>query len=314
MEGIRKYAEIYKNGIHLGFANLYNDLKKEDISNNDRLKKIKGLVDNNLYHIGKVGGVVRKKWINKQGYILSKQIEYIIWNKINEDNHKIFGIGWDNFIDTSELKELIVLINKRTKNKKWDAKLRRIEKDGGLLVDVEDNFKYKKVSVRKNRVKVKEVIVEDYFGSDFEKKMFNVDVDGKKIKRLKVNKDKVLIFYRDRRKLLSNMNESYLKISRWLNKKYEYKLELDNNSSSFLDRVCCTVYYEVNDGKLLVYSSRLQDMINRGYISSGLCNVVAMFKRNVMGDSDEKMIEWISGYNKRKVEYDKEYEVRKVLK
>ena len=144
--------------------------------------------------------------------------------------------------------------------------------------------------------------------------MFNVDVDGKKIKRLKVNKDKVLIFYRDRRKLLSNMNESYLKISRWLNKKYEYKLELDNNSSSFLDRVCCTVYYEVNDGKLLVYSSRLQDMINRGYISSGLCNVVAMFKRNVMGDSDEKMIEWISGYNKRKVEYDKEYEVRKVLK
>lgn len=41
MQGIRKYKEIYKNGIELGFADLSNELKNKDISNNDRLKRIK---------------------------------------------------------------------------------------------------------------------------------------------------------------------------------------------------------------------------------------------------------------------------------
>ena len=142
MEGIRKYKEIYKQGIELEFDDLYKKLKKEEISNEERLKRLKRLVDNSLYYIGKVGGIVRNEWINKEGYILSKQIEYIIWNKINEDNHEIFGVGWDNFIDNNELKELEVLINRNTTSKRLDAKLRWIEKESGLLIDVEDNFKY----------------------------------------------------------------------------------------------------------------------------------------------------------------------------
>lgn len=173
MEGIRKYKEIYKNGIELEFDDLYKKLKKEEISNEERLKI---LVDNKLWKVGKVAGVVRNEWKNKEGYILSKKIEYIIWDIVNKDNYKLFGVGWNNFIDNSELNELIEFINKKTTNKKWDAKLGKLEKQGGLLIDVEDNFKYKKVSVRKNRDKVKEVIFEDYYD------------------KYKVNKDKVLRF------------------------------------------------------------------------------------------------------------------------
>ena len=51
----------------------------------------------------------------------------------------------------------------------------------------------------------------------------------------------------------------------------------------------------------------------KGYISNGSINTVAMFKRDDMGDSDEKMIEWISGYKERKKEYDDDYKVKKVL-
>lgn len=36
-------------------------------------------------------------------------------------------------------------------------------------------------------------------------------------------------------------------------------------------------------------------------------------KRRYMKDSDEKMIEWISGYKERKKEYDDDYKVKKVL-
>jgi hypothetical protein len=221
MEGIRKYKEIYKNGIELGFTDLYNELKKEDISKKERLKRLKILVGNNLWKLGKSGGVVYNEWKNKEGYILSKQIEYIIWDMVNKDNYKIFDVGWNNFIDNSELIELIELINRKTTTKKWDVKLEVLEKNGGLLIDVEDNFKYKRVSVRKNKDKVKEVIVEDYYGSDLVKELFNIDEDGRKIKKFKVNEDKVLRFFRDRRKLLSEMNLSYFKISREINEGYQ---------------------------------------------------------------------------------------------
>ena len=36
-------------------------------------------------------------------------------------------------------------------------------------------------------------------------------------------------------------------------------------------------------------------------------------KIRYMKDSDEKMIEWISGYKERKKEYDDDYKVKKVL-
>ena len=114
MEGIRKYKEIYKQGIELGFVDLYNKLKKEEISNEERLKRLEILIDNNLWKLGKSGGVVHNEWKNKEGYILSKEIECIIWDWINKDNYKIFGVGWNNFIDNIELKELIEFINKKT--------------------------------------------------------------------------------------------------------------------------------------------------------------------------------------------------------
>ena len=295
MEGIRKYKEIYKQGIELGFVDLYNKLKKEEISNEERLKRLEILIDNNLWKLGKSGGVVHNEWKNKEGYILSKKIECIIWDWINKDNYKIFGVGWNNFIDNIELKELIEFINKKTTSKKWDAKLGNLEKEGGLLIDVEDNFKYYDVSVKKNRDKVKKVIIEDGYG------------------KYKVNKDKVLKFLRDRRELLKKMNESYGRISRWLNFKFKYELEKDNNIEWFVDRIICTVYYEVKDGKLLSYNGRLHDLKRKGYISDDLINDVVMMKRRYMKDSDEKMIEWISGYKERKKEYDDDYKVKKVL-
>ena len=295
MEGIRKYKEIYKQGIELGFVDLYNKLKKEEISNEERLKRLEILIDNNLWKLGKSGGVVHNEWKNKEGYILSKKIECIIWDWINKDNYKIFGVGWNNFIDNIELKELIEFINKKTTSKKWDAKLGKLEKEGGLLIDVEDNFKYYDVSVKKNRDKVKKVIIEDGYG------------------KYKVNKDKVLKFLRDRRELLKKMNESYGRISRWLNFKFKYELAKDNNIEWFVDRIICTVYYEVKDGKLLSYNGRLHDLKRKGYISDDLINDVVMMKRRYMKDSDEKMIEWISGYKERKKEYDDDYKVKKVL-
>ena len=75
------------------------------------------------------------------------------------------------------------------------------------------------------------------------------------------------------------MNDSYLKISRWVNKRYGYVLEFDNNIAWFLDRIICTVYYEVKDGKLLPYSGNLHDMKIKGYISDDLINDVVMMKR-----------------------------------
>ena len=312
MEGIRKYKEIYKNGIEISFDRYYNGYKKEEISNEERLKRLKSLINKKIWWVGKSGGVVRNEWVNKGGYIISKVAECRVWKEINKDNRKLFGIGLENFIDESELDELKVYIKSKKSIHDFDVKYDVLVKEGCVWIDINDDFKYKNVSVKKNKDKVKEVIIEDY-RSDLHKKFFNVDKDGNKIKRFKVNKDKVLRFYRDRKQLFIDLDESYVRISRWLNKRYQHILECDNNSASFCDRLVCEVYYEVKDGKLLAYSHRLQDMIKRGYISSGISNVVAMFKRDCMGDSDEKMIEWISGYKERKKEYDDDYKVKKVL-
>ncbi len=170
MEGIRKYKEIYKNGIELGFTDLYNELKKEDISKKERLKRLKILVDNNLWKLGKVGGVERNEWINKEGYILSKKIEYIIWEKINEDNHKIFGdIGVKNIIDKEELKiiETLVLDKKgKYKEYRWDEKYKDLVSNECLFIDTHNECKFYRVYVKVNKIggKIisKEVIVEDY--------------------------------------------------------------------------------------------------------------------------------------------------------
>jgi len=311
MEGIRKYKEIYKIRIEECFDRYYNGYKKEEISNEERLKRLKSLINKKIWWVGKSGGVVRNEWVNKGGYIISKVAEYSVWSKINEDNYKLFGIGLKNFIDESELDKLKVYIKSKKSIHHYDIKYDVLEEEGCVWIDINDDFKYKNVSVKKNKDKVKEVIIEDYYDSD--NKFFNVDKDGKKIKRFKVNKGKVLRFYRDRKQLFIDLDENYVRISRWLNKRYQHILECDNNSASFCDRIVCEVYYEVKDGKLLAYSHRLQDMIKRGYISSGISNVVAMFKRDCMGDSDEKMIEWISGYKERKKEYDDDYKVKKVL-
>ena len=291
MEGIRKYKEIYKIRIEECFDRYYNGYKKEEISNEERLKRLKSLINKKIWWVGKSGGVVRNEWVNKGGYIISKVAEYSVWSKINEDNYKLFGIGLKNFIDESELDKLKVYIKSKKSIHHYDIKYDVLEEEGCVWIDINDDFKYKNVSVKKNKDKVKEVIIEDYYDSD--NKFFNVDKDGKKIKRFKVNKGKVLRFYRDRKQLFIDL--------------------VDNNIAWFLDRIICEVYYEVKDGKLLAYSHRLQDMIKRGYISSGISNVVAMFKRDCMGDSDEKMIEWISGYKERKKEYDDDYKVKKVL-
>jgi hypothetical protein len=73
-------------------------------------------------------GAITNKWVGKEGYILSKKIEYKIWKKINEDNHKIFGIGWGDFITKKELEDLKILIHGREDSYKnwlkWDHSVR----------------------------------------------------------------------------------------------------------------------------------------------------------------------------------------------
>jgi len=314
MEGIRKYKKIYKNSISIGFDRYYNGYKKEEISNEKRCKRLEGLRNKNIYWVGARGSIdVRNSYINKGGYIISKVAECRVWKEINKDNHKLFGIGLENFIDESELDKLKVYIKSKKSIHHFDLKYDVLVKEGCVLIDVNDDFKYKNVSVKKNKDKVKEVIIEDYYGSDLHKKFFNLDEEGKKIKEFKVNKDKVLGFYRDRKQLFKDLDKSYVNISRWLNKRYQHILECDNHSGWFLDRIVCEVYYDVKDGKLLTYSDRLHDMKIKGYISDDLVNEIVMMKGTYMTDSDEKMIEWIRGYKERKKEYDEDYNVKKVL-
>ena len=68
-----------------------------------------------------------------------------IWKKINEDNHKIFGIGWGNFITKKELEDLKTLINDGDGNYKnlikWDEKLMDLATKESLFVDIDNNFK-----------------------------------------------------------------------------------------------------------------------------------------------------------------------------
>ena len=315
MEGFYKYKEIYKKEIEDFYAKHYESLKKQKMSNEERIDSLNGLKKKEIKFVGALGSSeVRLSWINKKGYVISKYAEYRVWKKFNEDNHELFGIRRENIIDKSELDELKLFIyNKRSKHKmnvKYDA----LESDGCVLIDVNDNFKYKKVSVKKNRDKIKEVIVKDYYDSDLSQKLFSVDEDGKKIKRFKVNKDKVLRFYRDRKQLFSDLDKIYYPSCRWIIKKFEHFLEYENNIGWFLDRIICTIYYEVKYGKLLPYSGRLSDMESKGYINRGSVNAIVMSKRDDMGDSDEEMIKWIIGYKERKKKYDDDYKVKKVLR
>ena len=82
MNGISKYKKIYKEEIENDFTDLYKQLKREYISNEERLERLNEYIDNKLDHFGKVGGGLRNKCVGKEGYILSKKVEYKIWKKI----------------------------------------------------------------------------------------------------------------------------------------------------------------------------------------------------------------------------------------
>ena len=66
MNGIRKYKKIYKEEIENDFNDLYKKLKREYISNEERLERLNEYTDNKLDHFGKVGGRLRNKWDGKK--------------------------------------------------------------------------------------------------------------------------------------------------------------------------------------------------------------------------------------------------------
>jgi len=317
MNGIRKYKKIYREEIENDFNELYKNLKREYISNEERLDRLKDYADNKLYHLGELEGAVANKWVGKEGYILSKRVEYKIWKKINEDNHKIFGIGWGNFITKKELGDLKIFINGREDNYKnwikWDEKLIDLASKESLFVDIDDNFKYYKVSVKKNSFKDKEVIVEDYYEVKLGMELFSFDSEYKKIEKFTPHKDDIVRFFRDRDEILKDLNESYNSISRWLNVKYNYTLDRENNSGWFLDKLVCEVYYEVNNGKLKTHIDKIKDLINKGYLNEWIMDEILMVKRNDEWNTDEELIEWVVGYKERKKKYEKDYKIKKVL-
>ncbi|MAJ52305.1 MAG: hypothetical protein CMB82_11945 [Flammeovirgaceae bacterium] len=312
MDGIRKYKRIFKEEIENSFNDLYKNLKREYISNDKRLERLKEYTDNKLNHFGKVDGRVLNKWVGKEGYILSKKIEYKIWKKINEDNHKIFGIGWGDFITKKELEDLKILIHGREDSYKnwlkWDEKFKNLVKKESLFIDVDDNFKYYKVSVKK-----RQVIVEDYYGDELGLEWSTIRDYGKKMKRFKPEKHDVLRFFRDRNEILRDLNESYIRISRWLNIKYKHILERDNHSGWFLDKLVCEVYYEVDNGKLKTHIDRIKDMIDKEYLSKEIMDEILMVKRNDEWNSDEELIEWVGGFKERKKKYEEDYKIKKVI-
>ena len=53
MNGIRKYKKIYKEEIENDFNDLYKKLKREYISNEERLERLNEYTDNKLDHFGK---------------------------------------------------------------------------------------------------------------------------------------------------------------------------------------------------------------------------------------------------------------------
>ena len=317
MNGIRKYKKIYREEIENDFNELYKNLKTKYISNEERLERLKDYADNKLDYFGGLDGAVTNNWIGKKGYILSKKVEYKIWKKINEDNHKIFGIGWGNFITKKELEDLKIFIYGRAGNYKnwikWDEKLIDLATKESLFIDIDSEFKYYKVSVKENSFKKKELIVEDYYETKLGLKSFPFDFEDKKIEEFKPNKDDVVRFFRDRDKILKDLNESYISIARWLNVKYNYTLDRENNSGWFLDRLVCEVYYEVNNGKLRTHIDKIKDLINKGYISEWIMDEILMVKRNDEWNTDEELIEWVGGYKERKKKYEKEYKIKKVL-
>tara|TARA_B100000900_G_C20539248_1_gene699714 strand:- start:74 stop:1069 length:996 start_codon:yes stop_codon:yes gene_type:complete len=317
MNGIRKYKKIYREEIENDFNELYKNLKTKYISNEERLERLKDYADNKLDYFGGLDGAVTNNWIGKKGYILSKKVEYKIWKKINEDNHKIFGIGWGNFITKKELEDLKIFIYGRAGNYKnwikWDEKLIDLATKESLFIDIENNFKYYKVSVKENSFKKKELIVEDYYETKLGLKSFPFDFEDKKIEEFKPDKDAIVRFFRDRDKILKDLNESYISIARWLNVKYNYTLDRENNSGWFLDRLVCEVYYEVNNGKLRTHIDKIKDLINKGYISEWIMDEILMVKRNDEWNTDEELIEWVGGYKERKKKYEKEYKIKKVL-
>ena len=229
MNGIRKYKKIYREEIENNFNELYKSLKRKYISNEERLERLKDYADNKLDHFGELEGAVTNKWVGKDSYILSKKVEYKIWKKINEDNHKIFGIGWGNFITKKELEDLKTLINDGDGNYKnlikWDEKLMDLATKESLCVDIDNNFKYYIVSVKENSLKKKEVFVEDYYESKLGLKSFPFDLEDKEVEEFKPDKGDVIRFFRDRDKILKALNESYNSITRWLNVKYNYTLD-----------------------------------------------------------------------------------------
>ena len=320
MNGIRKYKKIYEEEIENDFNDLYKKLKREYISNEERLERLErlnGYPNNKLDHFDKVGERLRNKWIGKEGYILSKKVEYKIWKKINEDNHKIFGIGWGNFITKKELEDLKTFINGRGDHYynwlKWDEKLIDLVKKESLFIDIDNNFKYYKVYIKKNSFEKKEVIIEDYYGVKLGLELFSFDSDNKKTMRFKPKKDDILSFFRERDEILKNLNNSYVRISRWLNEKYKHILEWDNHSGWFLDRLVCEIYYEVDDGKLKTHINKIKDMINRGHISEWIMDEILMVKRNDEWNTDEELIEWVGEYKERKKIYEKENKIKKVI-
>ena len=60
MNGIRKYEKKYKEEIENGFNDLYKKLKREYISNEERLKRLNEYADNKLDHFGNSRKKVKK--------------------------------------------------------------------------------------------------------------------------------------------------------------------------------------------------------------------------------------------------------------
>jgi hypothetical protein len=298
---ISKYIKHFKSLLIDNFDKEVNKMKVNNKNQNEILDYFQSIRGSEYKKFGSVKN--NNLSVIRGGYDEFMKYKTLFWRYYNEEeSENLLGINEEYILDKFEIFQFKKFVKKeKGRSKVDDVKFgllfNELKCGRVMVVNVDDNFNYNIVKIKKYRDENNKLKYEVYFENYlFFMKLMNEFIDKKSRNNIKnISSKKILSFFDNRDKMLDGIFKKYDVLSKWYCKKLGYDNLKENDYDKFLDRILREIFVlkeiDIDEYKIVSDYGVIMSMKYSKYINENdYMNL--MVKRNKNYKSDEELIKY----------------------